>query len=118
MTRNTSAVAVCCSSVSVRSSVRWRNSLSSRAFSICEILHQRDLFIGKRPYLLTVDRYVANQIAFLKHRDDKKRTDTSNLGASDCHRMAFNSIRILLSEIGNMHGLLRSGSPRGGSVLA
>jgi hypothetical protein len=32
--------------------------------------------------------------------------------------MAFNSIRILLSEIGNMYGLLRSGGPRGGSVLA
>ena len=34
MTLNTSDVAVCCSSDSVRSSVRWRNSLSSRVFSM------------------------------------------------------------------------------------
>src|SRR6516164_8505980 len=34
MTLSTSDVAVCWSSDSVRSSVRWRNSLSSRAFSI------------------------------------------------------------------------------------
>ena len=34
MTLSTSLVAVCCSSNSRRSSVRWRSSLSSRAFSI------------------------------------------------------------------------------------
>jgi hypothetical protein len=34
MTLSTSEVAVCCSSDSVRSAVRWRNSLSSRAFSM------------------------------------------------------------------------------------
>ena len=34
MTSSTSEVAVCCSSDSVRSSVRWRSSLSSRAFSM------------------------------------------------------------------------------------
>ena len=34
MTFSTSEVAVCCSSDSVRSSVRWRNSLSSRVFSM------------------------------------------------------------------------------------
>ena len=34
MTFSTSLVAVCCSSNSVRSSVRWRNSLSSRVFSM------------------------------------------------------------------------------------
>ena len=34
MTLSTSAVAVCCCSDSPRSAVRWRNSLSSRAFSI------------------------------------------------------------------------------------
>ena len=34
MTFSTSLVAVCCSSNSERSSVRWRSSLSSRAFSI------------------------------------------------------------------------------------
>ncbi len=31
---STSDVAVCCSNNSVRSSVRWRNSLSSRVFSM------------------------------------------------------------------------------------
>ena len=34
MTLSTSAVAVCCCSDSVRSSVRWRSSLSSRVFSM------------------------------------------------------------------------------------
>ena len=34
MTWSTSEVAVCCSSASVRSLVRWRSSLSSRAFSM------------------------------------------------------------------------------------
>ena len=34
MTFSTSLVAVCCSSDSERSSVRWRSSFSSRAFSI------------------------------------------------------------------------------------
>ena len=34
MTCSTSEVAVCCSSASLRSSVRWRSSLSSRVFSI------------------------------------------------------------------------------------
>ena len=34
MTLSTSLVAVCCSSDSVRSSVRWRSSLSSRVFSM------------------------------------------------------------------------------------
>ncbi len=34
MTFSTSLVAVCCSSDSVRSSVRWRSSLSSRVFSM------------------------------------------------------------------------------------
>jgi len=31
---NTSEVAVCCSSAAVRSSVRWRNSLSRRVFAM------------------------------------------------------------------------------------
>ena len=34
MTRSTSEVAVCCSSDSLNSSVRWRSSVSSRAFSM------------------------------------------------------------------------------------
>ena len=34
MTLNTSDVAVCCSNASLRSSVRWRSSLSSRVFSM------------------------------------------------------------------------------------
>ena len=34
MTLNTSDVAVCCSSNSLKSAVRWRNSLSSRVFSM------------------------------------------------------------------------------------
>ena len=58
MTFSTSEVAVCCSSDSVRSSVRWRSSLSSRVFSMAmtawaaKFVHQRDLLVGERPDLL------------------------------------------------------------------
>ena len=57
MTFNTSLVAVCCSSASPRSSVRWRNSLSSRVFSMAmtacaaKFGDQRDLLVGERPDL-------------------------------------------------------------------
>ena len=50
-------VAVCCSSDSVRSSVRWRSSLSSRVFSIAitawaaKFCQQRDLLVGERLHL-------------------------------------------------------------------
>ena len=75
MTLSTSLVAVCCSSDSERSSVRWRSSLSSRAFSMAidglggEVLDQLDLLVGERPHLDAVDDDGAKRVAFAKHRD-------------------------------------------------
>ena len=54
MTLSTSAVAVCCCSDSVRSSVRCCNSSNSRAFSIAitawsaNVLNELDLLVGER----------------------------------------------------------------------
>ena len=54
MTLSTSEVAVCCSSDSVRSSVRWRSSLSSRVFSMAitawaaKVVTSVDLLVGER----------------------------------------------------------------------
>ena len=61
MTFSTSQVAVCCSSNSVRSSVRWRSSFSSRVFSMAmtacaaKFCDQLDLLVGKGPDLLAVN---------------------------------------------------------------
>ena len=74
MTRSTSEVAVCCSSNSVRSSVRWRSSVSSRVFSIAmtacaaKFFHELYLFIGERPDLQAVDRDGSDQIVAFEHR--------------------------------------------------
>ena len=62
MTLSTSEVAVCCSSDSERSSVRWRSSLSSRVFSMAmtawaaKFVHQLDLLVGERTDFLAVNR--------------------------------------------------------------
>ena len=59
MTFSTSEVAVCCSSDSERSSVRWRSSLSSRVFSMAitacsaKFLKQLDLLVGERSHFFT-----------------------------------------------------------------
>ena len=71
MTLSTSAVAVCCSSDSLRSSVRWRSSLNSRVFSMAmtawaaKFVHQLDLLVGERAHLLAVDGDGADQLAVL-----------------------------------------------------
>ena len=81
---STSAVAVCC--CSGRSSVRLRSSLSSRVFSMAmtawaaKFLHQLDLLVGERPYLLAVDGDGADQLSSLSmapavacaHRRDRQ----------------------------------------------
>ena len=79
MTRSTSDVAVCCSSDSVRSSVRWRNSLSSRVFSMAmtawaaKFCNQFDLLVGEWPHLLTVDADCPDQLVSLSIGTEKVR---------------------------------------------
>ena len=67
MTCKTPTVEVCCSNA-------LRVSVSSRAFSIAmtacagEILAERDLLVGERPYFLAVDRKGAEQVVALAQR--------------------------------------------------
>ena len=74
MTWSTSDVAVCCSSNSVRSSVRWRNSLSSRVVLDGDdglggkTRQQADLSFGEWANFLAIDRDHADQLIVLEHR--------------------------------------------------
>ena len=94
MTSRISEVAVCCSSDSVRSSVRWRNSLSSRAFSMAmtacaaKVLHQIDLLIGEELDLVAIDRDHAKQFFIFEHRHRGYRTDAAVVDASDSQMIA------------------------------
>ncbi len=89
MTWSTSDVAVCCSSDSVRSSVRWRSSVNSRVFSMAmtawaaKFVHQVDLLVGEWPNLLTVHADDADQFIFLEHRHDSSvRTPLPSMNAT------------------------------------
>ena len=86
MTWSTSDVAVCCSNDSVRSavrsvrsSVRWRSSLSSRAFSMAmtawsaKVGHQLDLLVGEWPHRFSPRDDDANQRSFSQEWDAEKR---------------------------------------------
>ena len=80
MTRSTSDVAVCCSSDSVRSSVRCAQLVEQpRVLDgddglSGEVLHQRDLLVGERPDLLAIDRDRADQLVLLEHRHRYERS--------------------------------------------
>ena len=95
MTLSTSEVAVCCSSDSVRSSVRWRSSLSSRVFSMAitawaaKFLHQLDLLVGERPHLLAVDGDGADQLVVLEHRHDEHGARAAELDSGRMRGIAF-----------------------------
>ena len=67
MTRNTSAVAVCCSKAS-RVSVNQPRVLHRDHRLRREILQQRDLLVGKRPHLLAKDGEGAEQGVVLAQR--------------------------------------------------
>ena len=74
MTFSTSEVAVCCSSDSVRSSVRWRSSLSSRVFSMAMTAWAAKFWTSSiclsvnGPDLLAIDIDRADQLVILEHR--------------------------------------------------
>ena len=44
-----------------------------------EVLHQRDLFVGKGPNLLAVDGDGADQLIFLEHRDHDEGTRSAKV---------------------------------------
>ena len=88
MTRNTSAVAVCCSSDS-------RNSVSSRVFSMAitacaaKLVHQFDLLLGEGPDFLTINRDRADKLVVLHHRHDENRARARRLDQPDDGRLAL-----------------------------
>ena len=90
MTCSTSEVAVCCSSASLRSSVRWRSSLSRRVFSMAmtawaaKFCDQLDLLVGERADLLAVDDDGADQLVLLEHRHAEHGPDAGEFDAERC----------------------------------
>jgi hypothetical protein len=48
-----------------------------------EILHQLDLLVGERPYLLAINHDRADQFTFLEHRHSQECSRTSTLDQSD-----------------------------------
>ena len=92
MTFNTSEVAVCCSSASERSSVRWRSSLSSRVFSMAmtacaaKLLTNSICLVGERTYLLAIDAEGADQLFIPEHWHD-------DIGARAAEFCAGTSVR-------------------------
>ena len=63
--------------------VRWRNSLSSRAFSMAitawsaKFRYQRNLFVGEGTYLLPVHARTSRSVVFPQHRDSSNRPSTA-----------------------------------------
>ena len=105
ITFSTSLVAVCCSSNSVRSSVRWRNSLSSRVFSIAmtacaaKVLQHCDLLVGERPGHKPHDAEQADRLIAAHHGHDRDRAVAAGqevLGPGDKFRRG-------IRHVGNIH---------------
>ena len=109
MTFNTSEVAVCCSSDSERSSVRWRSSLSSRVFSMAitacaaKFCDQLDLLVGERADLLAVNADGADQLVVLEHRHDKQRFARRRAR----QRTSADRVRCTARHVGDVDDLLR-----------
>ena len=95
MTCSTSEVAVCCSSASLRSSVRWRSSLSSRVFSMAmtawaaKFVNKLDLLVGERSDHLPINAEETDELGFLQHRHPKDRPNPTELHCGDRLWTAF-----------------------------
>ncbi len=85
MTCNTSAVAVCCSKIApARVHFGDQPRILDRDHRLRrEILQQRDLLVGERPYLLAVDREETDCGIILDHRHHQHRADTAELDCCD-----------------------------------
>src|SRR6516165_4914559 len=93
-TLSTSEVAVCCSRDSARSPVRWRSSLSSRAFSMAMTacaakFCSSDLLVCKRLHLLSVDRDCTHQDIVLKQGHGNERPSPGYFDNGNASRIAF-----------------------------
>ena len=108
MTSSTFDVAVCCSSDSERSLVRWRFVKQPRVLDGNdglggEILHQLDLLVGEGPHLLPINDDDANELVFLQHRDGHKCPRAS--------RMLRSGLSGLERHVGDVSALLGFDQP-------
>src|SRR5262249_38046499 len=123
MTRSISEVAVCCSKASVRSvvrwlrsSVRWRSSLSNRAFSIAitacaaKFCTTFDLLIGERPHLLAVDDDKSDHLVVSEQRHANQAPGMREFDRRYAH---FVPVRRFGGDIGYLIGLLRDNKSSG-----
>ena len=100
---STSAVAVCCSSASVRSSVRCCSSLNSRTFSIAitawsaKVSIKDDLLRRERFHLQAVDGDSSNQLVALEHRDSERGADRIDVARNI-------TIFGISLDVGDLHG--------------
>ena len=91
---------------SVRSVVRWRSSLSNRAFSMAmtawaaKFLHQFDLLIGKGPNFVPEQADCSDQFVILQHRNNKKRPYTPEFDGFDIRGTTFLYILLFGCKIG------------------
>ena len=105
MACNTSEVAVCCSSASLKSSVRWCSSPSSRAFSMAmtacfaKLLDKLDLFIAKWPHLPSINGDDANRFILFEHRHCDHCPDASNISGGNGRLTTF-TIASSLTQVG------------------
>ena len=106
MTLSTSAVAVCCCSDSLKSSVLSRSSRSSRVFSMAMTAWAANCFSSvicfseKRPLLLPEDHDVADHALVLEQRHGEKATRAPEIDQRPAVGFAL-AIGIRLEEIGD-----------------
>src|SRR5262245_38416641 len=116
MTPSTSLVAVCCSSASLKSSVRWRSSLSRRVFSMamtaCLALigNQLDLLVVERPHLLPVDVDCPDHLVLFQHRHAQEAPKTGKLYGANEQGIALD-VGFVGHDVGDLHHLLCSQYP-------
>ena len=85
MTSSTFDVAVCCSS-DFAQLVQQPRILDGDDRLGGEILQQRNLLVGERPYLLTIYGDCSNKCVFLEHRHNEKCSSTTAINKRDERR--------------------------------
>src|SRR5262249_60451181 len=74
----------------------------------CEILHQGNLLVVKRPNLLAVDDNRSDQLPLLEHRHGEKSSCARQFDKGDHEVITFN-VSLLSREVVNVDYIFRSG---------
>ena len=110
---STSDVAVCCSSElgeivrALAQFVEQPRVLDGDDGLGGEVLHQRNLLVGKRPDLLAVDGYCADQLVLLEHWHPEPSPSAGGIHKWCKYRIAV-EITLFRPDVGNMKDLLGS----------